>query len=522
VREVITKSTGKDPVKEIESEWGVNFKKDIAPALPREFTVAVSAPGTGEKTPSVVLAGRPGNWNKARNLAAKLRKNAEKKGIKFAEEKYGGTVIVHESGKESGAAYAFEKKSFLVGSSVSSLKMALDASRSPEKNLQSSADFQGLFKRLKGEKDIWVYMDAASWMQATMAMGGMAAGIPGAPGALRVEPPQVSAEQLKLLQGNAAVVGVDFTPKGMEMESISVIGEGMKKQLVALAGLPGVNRDFLGRLAGGPMAMLAISSPAKMWEAMKDIFMSTPEMAQAMKALKAGVSQVGLDFDRDIIGWMKGTTAVGVYYNVKPVPDFMIAWDVANREEVKAALGRLTQALTKATKGEIQFGPEEKQGTTILRMQSAALAQVPFLKPVFALTDKTLFFHSLESGMTAAEGEKKGSAADLFAQLPKEAQSVAMFDVPVFAGLLTDVAPFLTMKLSAEKRAEAQTVISVATDLLGSFGKVTGFSQALSDGSSQERWSVPMGYQSMVKSLKEWKEKAGASPSGAGKGKVPG
>jgi len=78
------------------------------------------------------------------------------------------------------------------------------------------------------------------------------------------------------------------------------------------------------------------------------------------------------------------------------------------------------------------------------------------------------------------------------------------------------------MKLSAEKRAEAQTVISVATDLLGSFGKVTGFSQALSDGSSQERWSVPMGYQSMVKSLKEWKEKAGASPSGGGKGKVPG
>jgi hypothetical protein len=303
------------------------------------------------------------------------------------------------------------------------------------------------------------------------------------------------------------------------MENIDQPGEGMKKLMAGMAKLPPVDRDLLGRMPAGAMALGAMTSPAQVWELAKGIYTSSPQTALPLTMLKAYFGQVGLDFERDIIGWMKGTMAVGLYYAIKPFPNLILAWDVANPDEVKGALNKIGEAVTRATKGKVQFAEEKKDGTTVIGIQAAELAMTPFLKPAFALTDKTLYFCSLESGLNnlLTKGEK--SAADSVAELPKESVSLGIIDFPAFSQFFADLGPVLGTLSSGQKASATENGFKKVSEILNCLGKATGSTQIRQDGSSTERYSLPVGYDALVKVIKKWAE---AVPAGASKGAAAG
>lgn len=524
IREAIKEASGKDVVKELESEVGVDFKKGIAPALPKEFVVAILPSAGGE--PSFLLAGRPGDMKKAKALAEKSRKKAEGKGVKFTEQKHGGSVIVSGTEGPKGAPYAFTGSHVVLGSSAEAVEAALDARSDPAKRFGSGESVQGLRRELTGEADILVLLDVSSWMQVVGKMQGLGA----AAGALRpgmapgvtgpgvggkgspLQPGTLSAEQMELLKGTMSIVRVDFAPKGVEVENIDRPGEGLKAAMAPMAQLPPVDRGLLGRMPANPLALMAVTSPAQSWAAAKQAFASLPQMTFALEMVRGGLSKAGLDLERDILGWMKGTAAAGLYYDTKPFPSLVIAWDVADRNEVNQALANLTGAIGKVAQGQITFPVEQTGGATVTRFESPQLAMVPFLKPVFVLTDRTLYFASLDVALKSVLSVEKASAADAVTEAPKEAHVLGMFDFPAFATFVSDLGPVLATMSPGANPAQVQAGLKKAADLLNCLKKASGFSEFRPDGSSLERYSLPVDYETLVKLVKGWVGEIPAAP----------
>lgn len=553
LREAITKGSGQDPMQELQTEAGLDFNKDVLPALPRQFAVAVSTPGEGEKVPHVVFVGRPHDEGKANEVLVKIRKKVEEKGFKASEEKYKGSTIVrllgesaakesggNSQGKSSESAktgmslnYAFCDRHLLLGNSVEALKEALDAHESADKGLEGNATYQALRKQVREEADVLVYMDLFKWLQVTGAMQGLSAGViptaaapPSAEGMMGGKAPfpsgmlqQFTPEQLAFFKGTCSITAVDFTGQGVETDSLSQLGEGMKKAVGDMAAVPPVDRALLARMPAGPMALVAETSPAQLWGSVRKVYAEFPQTAMVLNMVQGGLSRMGLDLDRDVIGWMTGTATAGLYYNVKPFPDLAIAWGIENQQEVKGALDKIGGVVSQVSGGKVRFTEEQKEGATEIKVESAALAKMPFFSPAFALTDKVLYFSSLESGLKGLLSQGQGSAADSVSELPKEGQFLGMVDFPAFSEFLLDLGPALGPFLRTRMGQAVENRLKKAAELLNCLGKATGYSQVRADGTSVERYVLPVGYDAMVKVLKGWVEAIPARAAGGQKAK---
>lgn len=507
ILEAVGKASGKDLPGELESSAGLSFREEIAPALPKQFALMI----TGQGAKGIVLVARPGDLEVAKRLAARFRENAQKADRPVSEEEYSGTVIISATGKAMGGAYAFKDGHVVLGASVESVKTALDAHGSPQGSLLASQGFRDLRGQLKGDADMLCYVDAAGYMKWWgETFGALAAGLgPGADSAAASDfgkmfgPGGGLGDWAAMLKGTVSLVAVDFTSQGLEMESVGQPGEQLRSLVAGMGRLAPVDRGLLERMPANPIALAAETSPAQVWAAVKQLYASMPPIGMMLDLARKGLAKVGLDLDRDVIGWMKGTTAAGVYYDVKPFPNVLIAWDVQDVGEVRGALKRIEEAVTRATSGEVRFVEEQKDGGTVIRIEAEGLKNVPFFRPALVLTEKTLYLSSLESALDRALSGGRGTAAESVVELPREAHFLGMIDFRQLSGLVSDLALFAEAGASGEGAAGPGFVLKKLAEGLNCFGKATGFSQIRGDSSSIERYSLPIDYEALVNLAKE-------------------
>ncbi len=316
---------------------------------------------------AILTARNPGKAQTA------LSEATEKSGAKATKESYKGVELIHlRGGKAPGELiYAVAENLVFISNRAENVKAGLDNRAAKSGRLSDEQAYQKVMLRPSSapERVLTYYLNFQVLQKALLGKSPFA--FPG--GAM-------SLQSMKYL--DAVGGGVVISPDRLEMESLSW-GRNQAEDPTrkVLSALPPVGRRAFQFLPKDSVAALAMQSPAAYWRLFKQYFMSAPvglpfnPIAEVGKGLK---KETGLDLEQDILGWMSGEMALGVFDvnfrgmqgrpGVLPIQAVMVIED-RDAATLKTKLARLRSAVQAVIAKRMGYtGPvwaEQKSGAAV-------------------------------------------------------------------------------------------------------------------------------------------------------------
>lgn len=304
---------------------GYRFRTDIQPWLGDQVTLAfLPQSATSEGATEMVLVVPIEDSSKAQEILSEPQD-----GVTWVGRDYNGIAIqsITTATGETYESTVLGSKWLVLASGAKGVEAVIDSSEGGVSMLNNE-DYRRAFKHLKISSAI-----AQVYVNAPVAAGALA-GSDNLPGI------------------NGLVAAATLLPNGLDIEASSWLGPEDQP----------VYRDMVNtsamtpsRLPADTVLMMSTSSIGPLWQALKDADRLNGLLPVSSEALAKGLkTQTGLDIDNDILPWLGGEAAVGLFPPVRdnddsestiPMAQLALVADVADRPAAEATWEQLNEVL---------------------------------------------------------------------------------------------------------------------------------------------------------------------------------
>jgi|GEM_PF-6542089 len=327
----------------------------------------------------------PGKAKKA------LAKFVGKSGLQSLPADYQGVKLYRLTGKDlpGELVYGVDGGLVLLGSKIELVKTALDLKRGKGKSLTQLEGYRQVADPLSktSKEHLMFYYLNSQVMQKAMMQNRLFAEA------------KASIEEMKYLDALGGVA--DIAPNALQMESIAwgkqAAQSPTRKMLEPLGPVGGRAFEFLPK---DSVMAAALPSPAVYWKVLQKAIapgfkdLSFDPIAEMKKGLKA---ETGLDLEQDILGWMTGELAFGLFgidaaamAGAPGAMPFQLSMIITGEDEatVKAKLARLQQGIDTIIAKEVGAKPTWQPGKAGAVSYSALLLPGAPISPCFGQVGK--------------------------------------------------------------------------------------------------------------------------------------
>ena len=296
VRSIIKRYTDnpdfQDKVDTVEGETGIHLLEDVLPWLGPELAIGIMNVGDIQEDPQVVaFIGTRDSDAAERVLRRFINYLEDQQEADFLRDAYEGfTTYIEMSGAED-VHFAVTDDYLVATSSERLLEDTLDMMIKSEGALLDKGEFQVARDSVRERRFFFLYVDVDSIIGQAMRQGDI--------------DDALGASNLRELRDRLpAILGVSssFVDSGVRID-------GFYKTPVGSDIIPPANSlGSAGLLPDDSMALISVTGVKAVWEELADSL----DLRTAVRGLEASV---GIDIDRDVLGWMTGEAALALLSN---------------------------------------------------------------------------------------------------------------------------------------------------------------------------------------------------------------
>jgi Protein of unknown function (DUF3352) len=339
----------KDAQNDMLTKSKIDFEKDLKPWVGN--AMAAVLPNEKGKEPNLLLVVSIRDKVSALGFAAKMASQSDGKPAK--ETDYKGTKVF--SNQEGNTFVALVKDYLAIAPNKKTIEQAIDTSLGEP----SLAAKPGVDKVLTTPIDlkntiaqVYVFDYANAFEQLNQA------------GKNPTEIPPETLKQLKNVKSMVAGVGVD--DNGIRMKAIATVDESAPKfEYKPAAG------KVVAQFPTETLALISGANLSSYWSQGVQQAEKDPTTKTAIDQMReATKTNINLDLDKDILGWMNGEFGIGLIPSDRGILaqsgfGSVMLFDTSDRKTAEATLAKLDEYVVKSSNGMVQLQQRDVQGKKV-------------------------------------------------------------------------------------------------------------------------------------------------------------
>jgi hypothetical protein len=385
-----------DLVNTVEDETKIHLIDDVLPWLGPELAIGIMNVGeTQEDTQVVAFIGTRDSEASERVLRRFVNFLEDQEEADFLRDTYEGFTIYREISRAESVHFAITNDYLVVSATERLLEDTLDMMIKSEDALSDKQEFKDARASVRERRFSFLYVDVDSIMNQAVNQGD----IEDALGTsnlreLRDRLPGILGVSSSFVDSGIRIDGFYSTPLGSDI-------------------IPPVNSlGSAGLLPDDTMALISVTGLKEIWDETEDAL----DIGPTMGGFEAGI---GIDIDRDILGWMTGEVAIALLsssLSSEPIFDFSSAihalafFGFSDYRDAEDAMDNIVNALEDLG---VRFDDVEIEGEEATMVDLRAFMGTTAYNPGFIFLDNHLVLGTTQNALRTVVEVQNGDEDSL-------------------------------------------------------------------------------------------------------------